>query len=476
MKSFLLKIGNLLLPTIFLFSCAEDEKLDSRTLQLTFSFTTEENNGSRTTPVDLPGSTSILISLETNSGAVVLEQLQMSLRKEGETYVSEPLDLPVGNYKVTDFLIVDDGLDVLYATPRKGSPLSAEIAQSLPYSFISAKQGVSDIRIQVLDARMKPARNFGYSSFIKNKNSVKLQVFIPMGNKLQPTTAEALIMKGLDTLKMYPLSAKMNTITFDGDPGETYTLVVVKDSYSRFARDFTIKDLVKKLKLSPLKVVLDPALTVVAIPSPAQNYFSMQLDIWGPGEFDMNVDWGDGTKGIWRSGITTLFEHYYQEPGKYFISITGHRIDSTYMVGDLWPGDAEIERLGMDHLKQLVEFRMEWADGPKVIDLSHSTEWLGEIRINNAAVEDLRIPDNARLYIVELAGNKNLTSASLNEIINDLHHQVVTSPPHGGDFYFYADDYNTPVSEPSPEAWEKLRELKHTYGWLVIPDPDFIPM
>jgi hypothetical protein len=190
----------------------------------------------------------------------------------------------------------------------------------------------------------------------------------------------------------------------------------------------------------------------------------------------MNVDWGDGTQEIWRSGNTVMLDHYYQEPGKYFISVTGHRIDSAYMVGDIWPGDSEIERLGMDHLKQLVEFRMEYANGPKLIDLSNATEWLSEIRINNAGVEDLRIPDNAMLYTVELAGNKNLTAESLNEIINDLHHQVLTKPPHSGDFYFYADDYNTPVAQPSAEAWEKLREMKHDFGWLVIPDPDFIPM
>ena len=469
-------MSSLLLPAIFLFSCAEDERLDSKIAQFTFSFTIGENSGGRNSPVDIPEGASLLLSLETNSGEAVLDQHQISLHKKGETYISDPVDLRDGKYKITDFFIVNDELDVIFATPRKGSPLSAEIAQSLPYIFISGTPDVSHLSMEVLDARMKSVKNFGYSSFRKNKHSVKLQVFTPMAKKLQSTTAEALIMKGLDTVQMYQLSAKMNTLTFNGEPRETYTLVVAKDSYSRFARDFTMEDLNGSMGHSPLKVVLNPAFTVVGNPAPDQNYFAMQFDIWGPGGFDMNVDWGDGTNEIWRSGNTVLLDHYYQEPGKYFISVTGPRIDSAYMVGDIWPGDAEIERLGMDHLKQLVEFRMEYADGPKLIDLSHSTEWLSEIRINNAGVEDLRIPDNARLYTVELAGNKNLTSESLNEIINDLHHQVVTKPPHSGDFYFYADDYNTPVAEPSPESWEKLREMKHDFGWLVIPDPDFIPM
>lgn len=88
---------------------------------------------------------------------------------------------------------------------------------------------------------------------------------------------------------------------------------------------------------------------------------------------------------------------------------------------------------------------MEYVNWPKVIDLSHSTTLLGEVRTNNAAVEDLRIPNNAKIYIMDLPGIQT-RHPQVNEVINDLDHQVATSPPHGSDFYFYANDYDTALN------------------------------
>jgi hypothetical protein len=463
MKSYLLGMGTLLLPALFLISCAEDERLDSQPDQFTFSFIPHENNGGRIAPVDLPNGAALVISLELNNGTVILEDHQMALRKEGERYVTEPVKLTNGNYKITDFMIVDDSFGVLYATPRKGSPLSAEILQSLPYSFQLDGNNASDLSVEVVDARAKSPKSFGYDSFRKKNHPWKLQVFIPDGPKMQMTTAEAFIMKGLDTVQIYPLAAKMNTLPFNGDPASTYTLVVIKDSYSRFSRDFTMNTISK----NPLKVVLEPALTVVAIPVPDQNYFGMQFDTWY--SYDFTVDWGDGSSTTWTTGITIVLDHYYEQPGKYFISITGHALDSVLTVGDLY-GGGDIERLGLNHLTNLFDFRIEWADGPKVIDLSHST-FLSEVRIFTAAVEDLIIPDNARIYIFEIIGDTNLKLESLNEIINDIHHQVVNSPPHSGDFaYHLAEDFYTPILEPSPEALAKLRDLRDNHHWFIWPD------
>ena len=467
MKTFLLRNGMLLLPVVFIFSCSEEHaRLDSKKMQFTFSLPIE-NSGGRTR-VDLPDGASLLISLEKGNGEVILEQHQIALQKEGDSYVSATIELANGNYNIIDFRVVDDSLKVLFATPRKGSPLSAKIAQALPYRFISDESSGSHLRIEVLDARMKTSKSFGYSSFRKSSHSLKLQVFIPKGKTMQMTNAEALLMKGLDTLEIYPLSTKMNTLTFNGDVGETYTLVVVKDAYTRFAHDFTVNAL--KKKHNPLKVVLEPALTVVAIPIQDRNYFVLQFDALG--NFEFKVDWGDGTSELWGSGITTELSHYYQEPGKYFVSVTGHALDSVSLVGDIGVGN--IERFGMEHLINLREFRMEWAPGPKTIDLSHNP-LITEIRTFNAAVEDLIIPNHATIRLMELVGATRLKKESLDEIINDLHYQATNSP--SGDFSYvfsysmpFSDDI--PILEPSPESLEKLSDLKNVYGWTVIPDPD----
>ena len=470
MKSFRFEIGMLVLPVALLTSCLEEENRDSSKVNLTFSFVLKESKEGRTTDAELLPGVSVVISVEMNNGELVVDQEEVAIQKNAEGYVTAPLKLPEGNYRLVDFMVLGQEGEVLYATPRQGSELSQGIPRSLPYSFAVNSKETFDNRIEVLETRTETAKRFGYNSFRRGLHSIKLQVYIAKDNKLMRTSAEALIMKGLDTLRMYRLSDKMNTIAFSGDPTETYTLVVVRDSYSRFAHDFTMQ----RMNGKPFKVVLEPALTVVAVPIPQQNYFAMQIDpAWGI--FDYMIDWGDGTNQLWTSGTDVAIEHRYQQLGHYFISITGHGLDSLVLVGNL-AGAGEIQRLGLEHIINLSDFRIEYGQPPKVIDLSYSSN-LREIRIyprpdQESQLEELIIADDASIVNVEIGQNINMKPESLNEFINDLHHQVVNDPEPGSFWYALYEDENTPMVTPSSEALAKLRHLKNTYGWSVTPDPD----
>jgi hypothetical protein len=290
-------------------------------------------------------------------------------------------------------------------------------------------------------------------------------VAIPSGKSTKLTTAKAYILKGLDTVATYSLLPKMNVINFEGQPNTTYTLVVGKDSYSRFSYDFQLKDLRGH---APFKVTLEPALTAVAIPLLQDNYFAMQLDAWG--YFDYRVDWGDGTSEIWPSGLTTILEHEYPKAGNYFVSITSHALDSVLTVGNLY-GAGDIDRLGMEHLINLHEFRMEGTAGPDAIDLSNST-FLSEVRLYNAVVKDLILPENNPIYLVELIGCSRLTHQSFDEVASVLLRQVTNAPRTGELLYYMPVDGVTPILQPSAETLAKLQVLKDTYHWYIVPSPD----
>ena len=474
MKSFRFEMGMLLLPLILLTSCVEDEIRDDEKVNLVFSVALKENKDGRTIDAQISPGASALISVEMSNGELVVDQQEVALQKDADGYVTAPLRLPQGRYRLVDFMVVDEAGEILYATPRQGSVLSQKSPLSLPYNLVISSNEIFDNKIAVIDTQTKTAKDFGYDSFRRQARSIKLQVYIAKDKKLVNTSAEALIMKGLDTLMTYQLSANMNSIAFTGDPAETYTLVVVKDSYSRFAQNFSPQNINGK----PLKVVLEPALTVVGVPIADQNYFGMQLDpAWDI--FDFQVDWGDGSNETWTSGVTTIVEHFYDQPGHYFISITGHGLDSVVLVGNL-VGGGDIARLGMEHLVNLLDFRIEYGVGPKVIDLSHN-KLLNEIRIYShplgpvSPLEDLIIPNDAFIYNMEIGGNTNMKPESFNELVNDLHHQVVNRP-RSGDFWFSTwEDNNVPMVTPSPEALEKIRDLKNTYNWFVNPDPDLLP-
>lgn len=472
MKSFRCVLGMLLLPVILLTSCSEYENPNSAKVNLTFNFTVQEDKAGHPGSAQISPGSSVLISLEQSNGELLLDQYELSIRQDGAGYMTAPLELPQGNYRLVDFMVVDESGKVVFASPRQSSVLSKEIRRSMPYSFAIKSNELFGNRIELISTQAKTPQSFGYDSFRRQQGSIMLHVFIKKDNELLRSSAEALIMKGLDTLRTYQISNNTNSISFSGDPSETYTLVVAKDSYTRFTQDFNTQ----QLNTKPLKVILEPALTAVGLTTGDQNYFAMQIDpAWEI--FEYMVDWGDGTTENWTSGITTIIEHAYTQPGHYFVSVTGHGLDSLVLVGNI-VGGGEIHRLGLEHIVNLIDFRIEYAVGPKVIDLSHNKR-LNEIRIyphplGVSQLEELIIPNDAAIYNMEIGGNKLMKPESLNTLIDNLHHQVVNSP-RGGDFWYSTyEDSNIPMVTPSAEALAKLQDLKNTYNWNVNPDPDML--
>ncbi len=467
-------IGVLLIPTLLLTCCTEDAHVENDKVNLTFDVDLMEVNEGHLRSTVIPPGAMALISVETEHGEVVVDQQEVAIRRSGDGYQTDALRLPTGSYRLVDLMVVDESDEVVFAAPREGSALSREVVRSLPYEITGESR--SDIRLSLLDTRKRAPKHFGYDCFRGKPHTFKVQVFTAEeNNSVQRTSAHALIMKGIDTLRMYRLTEHMNFITFRGNPGETYSLVVVKDSYSRFAKNFTFKTIPAK----PLKVVLQPALSVVGVTTGDQNYFAMQLDpAWDI--FDFQVDWGDGTNETWTSGVTTIVEHNYAYPGQYFISITGHGLDSVVLVGNL-AGSGRLARLGMKHLVNLSDFRIEYGASPEVVDLSHSKR-LNEIRLyptpsdTSPYLEQLLIPNDANIYLLELVGQTSMKPESLNKVIDNLHHQVVNNPRSGDFIYSTWEDHNTPIAPPSAEAIEKLKELKNVYNWLVVPDPDGVPL
>ncbi len=453
--------------------CTEDAHVANYKVDLTFNVDLMESSEGQMKAAQIPPGAVALISIETEGGDLIVDEQEVTITQNKDGYVTTPLRLPKGSYRLVDLMVLDESGEVAFVTPREGSELSQNVKRYLPYE-INEESSV-DTRFGLIDTRKKAPKHFGYDCFRGKQHNLKVQVFIAEENSshLQRATAEALIMKGLDTLRRYKLNHNMNFISFKGNPGETYTLVVVKDSYARFAKDFKINQISGK----PLKVVLQPAFSVVGITTGENNHFGIQFD--APWIFDFHVDWGDGTTEIWTSGITTSLEHYYAEPGHYFVSVTGNGLDSAVYVGNL--GSARIQRLGMKHLIKLTDFRIEYSWGPEVVDLRHNkllnvVSYYPGVLEEDPTLRRIRIPNDADIYQLELVGSTNLESESLNGVIDAIHHQIVTKGRQGGDFLYHKwEDPNAPVATPSEASLEKLREMKHTYNWLVVPDPDGIP-
>jgi hypothetical protein len=109
----------------------------------------------------------VLVTLEDASGEVVHQLLQLAVHSFGSSYVSESLDLPVGGYRLTQFLVVDASGTTRYAAPVEGADpaILARVSQPLPIPFAVSAGIVHSQAVEVLPVEGSEPKQFGYVAF-----------------------------------------------------------------------------------------------------------------------------------------------------------------------------------------------------------------------------------------------------------------------------------------------------------------------
>ena len=126
----------LLLALALLISCTDPEKEDLQPQEVEFSFDAlSAVTDGRLAAENLPDNVAIVISLTNSSGTEVFKYRRINALRLNGTFITEPLQLAPGTYSVKDFLLVDGGSNILFATPLKDAPYAKLVSRSLPYSF-----------------------------------------------------------------------------------------------------------------------------------------------------------------------------------------------------------------------------------------------------------------------------------------------------------------------------------------------------
>jgi hypothetical protein len=109
---------------------------------------------------------SVLLSIEDNSGNSIFKNKKLSLFSFGQGYESESLELTEGTYKLTQFQILNANDTIIYASPLAGSSLAQYVTNPLPLSFTVTKGASIEVVPQVLAVTSTDTpNNFGYASF-----------------------------------------------------------------------------------------------------------------------------------------------------------------------------------------------------------------------------------------------------------------------------------------------------------------------
>lgn len=106
-----------------------------------------------------------LLTIVSEDGSLIYDKEPVELIHFGTGLVTRSLELPVGGFMLSEFMLTDTAGMVLWATPKAGSRLAGLVNEPLPQSFrIHADQSTS-VNIQVIRVGTRPPEDFGYVEF-----------------------------------------------------------------------------------------------------------------------------------------------------------------------------------------------------------------------------------------------------------------------------------------------------------------------
>jgi hypothetical protein len=452
-KTLFLSLVSLL--TMFL-QCSEEPAVESgnEKVQFTVSISSQDVSGGRAKE-DLPHGVSLLISINNSSGSPVLTHHPINLLHMGDGYITEPLELKPGKYSITDFLIVREP-EILFATPKYGSPLASAVTRSLPSNFSVGKNSVSNIDMQVVSTKEKDPESFGYVSFTVDVVSpLQISVLLEENENVSFTTAQADIYDDENLLHTYSLGAKVNTIGFSEDPEKTYFLSIHKDGYGFYERYFTYNELLQELDTKPLKVVLRPTVEVEFISIDGANE-SLGLSIEGEGRIRI-MGYGDFNG---SHDLPVEFTDVFLPDGNYTIQITGD-LDRITNFESFGYNSGIRKMTGLQHMTALKRLRPGMYLRNE-LDLRHNKNLTGlEIHIDNT--DNILLPETHAIRGFVIITGPNITTPELDRMVGSIYRNAIEKTILHGTMEFNTS--NSPP--PSPETLSKMVELRDFYGWNI---------
>lgn len=157
----------ILICTCFLaivFGCEDNYEHPRKKGKILFSLSKKESAEGRIASTSEPHA--VRISILNGQGETVEQQRILQLISFGSGYVTESLELQPDNYAVTEFLVLNESEEVIYATPLEGSARAGDVSDPLPVAFVVSEDATTDVNLQVVPVtETTDPEDFGYANF-----------------------------------------------------------------------------------------------------------------------------------------------------------------------------------------------------------------------------------------------------------------------------------------------------------------------
>jgi hypothetical protein len=144
-------------------ACTEHD-LAPETGNLTISLAVGADAGGRGNSDGREEIDAIFITITDNHDNLV-EEKKVSVMNLNGTYITESITLPVGDLKVTRFLVLDDTGEVLFVTPQTRSGAVRDVEKALPLPLKVEAGKATSFHAEVLSVAGYATTYFGYPSF-----------------------------------------------------------------------------------------------------------------------------------------------------------------------------------------------------------------------------------------------------------------------------------------------------------------------
>lgn len=304
-KSFHLSRCLLVTLALSLFTCEPNERIipeTSGSLLLGIELSETSPSDGRITANN---KLSILITIENESGETILDQEVLKLNKLNNEFFTKPISLVSGNYTIIDFMVINDLDEVIYMTPKKGSPLSYLIDNPVPILFSVTKNVITKLVPAVISTAKKSAKDFGYTIFSFTYVVETFDFLVTIFSLNNETNTYELSEGNLqvksdgEVLFDSALYAETVKITLPANHSE-YELIVSKPSWGIVSKTYTLNEIMQhnaEEDQGPLHIYLSkPIWEYEYGGGSVQNYYSTPTFIGTTdgGSIFLNFDYHDG--------------------------------------------------------------------------------------------------------------------------------------------------------------------------------------
>ena len=248
-------------------ACQQNDPVPTAVGELTFSYAVKSSasaEGQGKTDKTAAGRTEngvadkIVVTILTSLGDTIRNQEELNVNTFG---VSEKIQLPVGDYQLTEFLVKDSEGNEIYATPLEGSPLAYLVNDPLPIDFNISENESDQVVPEVLSTDDVLAADFGYTdfSFVVVPTFdflMAVTIFDVASNSYELTDANVQILG--DGIEIYNQAITNLTNQIRVNDGYTdYTITTTKAGFTTDSRVIDHATLQSHLN-DPLLIQLDP--------------------------------------------------------------------------------------------------------------------------------------------------------------------------------------------------------------------------